>query len=109
MFLGKDRLNRERKTIKAMIALYCRAHHQPTADLCDQCRNLFDYAMQRIDKCPFRDDKPTCEKCPVHCYKPAMREEVHKVMRYSGPRMLLHHPIMVLMHYVDGRASGKDE
>jgi len=34
-----------------------------------------------------------------------MKEKVKKVMRYSGPRMLLHHPVLALHHAVDGFKS----
>ncbi len=36
-------------------------------------------------------------------YKPALRTKISKVMRYSGRRMLLHHPILALHHVFDGR------
>jgi hypothetical protein len=32
-----------------------------------------------------------------------MREKAKKVMRYSGPRMLLHSPGLALRHVFDGR------
>ena len=57
--------------------------------------------MQRLDHCRFKEDKYTCAKCPVHCYKPAMREKVRQVMRYSGPWMLVLHPVLTLLHYTD--------
>lgn len=95
------RLKRERQTIQTMIAIYCRGQHHTRADLCAECASLSAYAMQRIDKCPFQDDKPTCAKCPIHCYKPDMRERVRRVMRYSGPRMMLYHPVATFWHYYD--------
>lgn len=96
-------MNRELATIEAMIVLYCGAHHQPRARLCPGCRELLEYAEKRLGRCLFQDDKPTCGKCPVHCYAPAMRQKVVEVMRYSGPRMLLHHPLMALRHLLDGQ------
>ena len=39
---------------------------------------------------------------PVHCYAPARRQEIQAVMRYGGPRMLLHHPLMTLRHMMLG-------
>jgi len=57
--------------------------------------------MERIDECAFRAQKPACSKCSVHCYKPVMRERVRHVMRYAGPRMLVHHPILTILHYAD--------
>jgi aldehyde:ferredoxin oxidoreductase len=66
-----------------------------------ECQDLLDYAFYRIDHCPYEDEKPTCAKCPIHCYRPTMREEIRQVMRYAGPRMLLHHPILTLQHLSD--------
>ena len=39
--------------------------------------------------------------CPVHCYETTMRERVRQVMRYAGPRALLRHPVLVLLHLRD--------
>jgi hypothetical protein len=101
MKVNQNRLDRERYTIQLMMEIYCQKHHQPTNKMCDKCQGLFTYAMQRIDKCPFQIDKPTCAKCPIHCYKPEMRERVHQVMRYVGPRMIIYHPILAVLHTVD--------
>jgi hypothetical protein len=38
----------------------------------------------------------------MHCYKPAMREKIKDVMRYSGPRMSYRHPLLALFHFIDG-------
>lgn len=100
MFIEKDRMSRERQTIKFMIDIYCRGHH-PKGTLCRECEALLYYAMQRIEKCRFRSNKPACAKCPVHCYRPEMREQIRRVMRYSGPRMIIHHPVLAIWHYID--------
>ena len=73
----------------------------PVPSLCPQCQALLDYAHKRLEHCKFGEDKPSCTRCPVHCYKPAMREQIRQVMRYSGPRMLLHDPIMAIRHLWD--------
>lgn len=104
------RLAREEKTIAAMIALYCRDHHGTGASdagegLCPDCAELLDYARVRLDKCRYGAEKPTCAKCETHCYKPAMRERVREVMRYSGPRMLKKHPVLAVAHLVDGHKT----
>jgi len=96
------RIKREKETVQAMISLYCRAYHQPSGELCTDCQALSEYALLRIDRCPFNPDKPTCLNCPVHCYQVEMREKIRAVMRYSGPRMLLHHPILTVQHLIDG-------
>ena len=102
------RMKRESKTIQAMIRLYCRDHHGSGNALCPECKELRDYALIRLDRCPFREKKPTCAKCPVHCYKPDMREKVRTVMRYAGPRMLRRHPILAVLHLIDGYRKTPD-
>jgi hypothetical protein len=97
------RLAREWRTIATMIACYCRAHHATREALCPECRGLLDYATIRLERCRFGSEKPVCAKCPVHCYQPARREQVRKVMRYAGPRMVGRHPILSLRHWLDGR------
>jgi len=92
-----------------MIALFCRHNHAPDQDLCADCGELARYAAQRIDKCPFGEEKPTCANCSIHCYKPRARERVRAVMRYAGPRMLLRHPLLAIAHKLDGRREAPAE
>ena len=96
------RLLRELETIEAMTRIYCADHHgapHPCAD----CQALMTYASKRLAVCTYGEDKPVCAKCQIHCYGKAMREKVREVMRHSGPRMILRHPWLALMHVVDKR------
>ncbi|RQW83590.1 MAG: nitrous oxide-stimulated promoter family protein [Geobacter sp.] len=88
-----------------MARIFCRADHQTAEGLCPECRALLNYALERIDRCPYQGDKPVCSTCPIHCYQPAMREKVRQVMRYAGPRMLLRHPLLSVLHFL--RVRGK--
>jgi len=97
------RIEYEKKTVEKMIYLYCRLHKHTNHPLCDDCKQLLEYAHKRLDRCKFGNDKSTCRKCPVHCYKPDTREKMRAVMRFSGPRMILHHPIMAIKHLWDER------
>ena len=90
-------LSREAQTLTAMVSLYCRKNHGGKT-LCPECQNLQAYALERLERCKFGADKPTCQKCPIHCYKPEMREKIRQVMRFSGPRLMFYHPIMALRH-----------
>jgi hypothetical protein len=65
-------------------------------------RRLLDYATVRLERCRFGEAKPTCAKCPVHCYQPARREQVKRVMRYADPAMVLEHRVLALGHWLDG-------
>jgi hypothetical protein len=98
----RSRFEREKATLRAMIGLYCRDLHHSGDVLCEECAALLEYALARLDKCTFGADKPKCSDCTVHCYKPAMRERIRDVMRYSGPRMMVRHPVLALGHVVDG-------
>ncbi len=85
-----------------MIRMACRDWHGSTHGLCSECVTLQGFADFRLDRCPFEENKPTCSKCQIHCYKPEMRERIRAVMRYAGPRMYRRHPILTLYHLLDG-------
>ena len=97
------RIRREKRTVGAMIELYCSEEHGGAHPLCADCGELHDYAMQRLDHCPFGEAKTTCVNCAVHCYKPEMRARVRVVMRAAGPRMIWKHPVLAVRHVLDGR------
>jgi hypothetical protein len=89
----------ELKTISRMVSIYCQDMHTGGGkELCLECRQLLDYAEQRMDKCPLGEDKPVCSRCTVHCFKPKMRDSVKQVMRYSGPRMLWKSPVLTVRY-----------
>lgn len=105
---------KEQQVVEKMIFLYCRQNHAKNngyngrwkrgdADkriLCGDCQKLADYAKMRSEKCPFMEHKTFCSNCKVHCYQPYMREKIRQVMRFSGPRMILYHPILAVWHLV---------
>jgi hypothetical protein len=96
------RIERERRTITAMIGIYCRDHHGVgDAGLCPDCAELLRYAHQRLDVCVFGESKMPCNDCSVHCYSQARRGHIVEIMRYAGPRMPLRHPLLGLQHFWD--------
>ncbi len=96
------RMERERATVEVMIRRFCRDQHGDGSELCPRCRELLDYARYRLARCPFQEGKTTCGKCPVHCYKPGMRQRIQEVMRHVGPRMMLTNPLLSFRHFLDG-------
>jgi MinD superfamily P-loop ATPase len=88
----------EKKTVAAMVRIYCAEHQDGAGALCGTCAALQRYAHARLDACPYGADKPTCQACPIHCYKPAEREAMREVMRFAGPRMMLRHPWLSIVH-----------
>lgn len=82
------RVDHEKQVIKFMIEIYCRKKHKGSGEICNECRELLDYAHFRLSKCRFGDYKTTCGKCRIHCYKEDMREKVKDVMRQGGKKTI---------------------
>lgn len=111
---------REAQMVSQMIALWCRGHHGGghaveqagddgpvrvklglrTITLCPECAELQKYAIARIEHCPHMGTKTFCSACPSHCYRPAMREKIREVMRWSGPRMIRYRPVTAVRHAI---------
>jgi len=87
----------EMETVDSMIQIYCSDLHSRDS-LCVECAELKNYALLRLEYCRFGAAKPTCVKCPVHCYKPDMKERIRGVMRYAGPKMMIRHPWLAMVH-----------
>ena len=93
---NKSKADRDLAVIARFIEVFCQKSHEKHAagraaagigkgkgELCPECRDLLDYAAERLARCPM-DPKPKCKDCPVHCYKPQYRERIKEVMRFSG-------------------------
>lgn len=91
--------NKEIHLVHEMIRLYCTKNHKQ--DLCADCDELYSYAKKRIENCPMMETKTFCSQCKIHCYKPDMRQKIRDVMRFSGPRMLFHHPLLTISHGIE--------
>lgn len=108
MVRTEDKRERERKIVSQMISLYCRKKHHTRTALCSECTALDAYARERTDNCPFMETKTFCSNCKVHCYKPDMRAKIREVMRFSGPWMILYHPITAIRHVVESRKEKRN-
>lgn len=104
----EQKRKREKEIVSQMISLYCRKKHNTKKGLCAECEELDRYAKGRSDKCPFMETKTFCSNCKVHCYEPEMREKIREVMRFSGPRMIFHHPISAIRHLVETKKEKKN-
>ena len=93
---------KELEVVKLMIELYCHKNHKTKKhNLCPECQELYDYVIFRRGKCPFGENKPFCQNCKIHCYKPDMREKIRSVMRFSGPRIVFKHPVIATRHLIE--------
>lgn len=98
--MKQNRIAYEKRMIEKMIRLYCR-RKEGNRMLCADCRELLGYAFRRLDRCPFGEGKGPCKSCSVHCYRSDLRERMRIVMRFSGPRMLLFHPLDAIRHLLN--------
>ena len=61
--LAKKRSD-EKMLVSEMIALYCRKqHHTLRGSLCPECQQLHDYALARIEHCPFMETIAISRRC----------------------------------------------
>ena len=93
------KIEKEKRMVSFMIALYCRKK-EGNRELCAECAELEKYAHARLDRCKYGDQKTSCKRCPIHCYRPEMRERMRMVMRFSGPRMMWYAPVAALKHII---------
>ncbi len=99
--IDNTRLAKQQELVHYMITLYCKGKHATAKwQLCDSCLELAQYVDMRTASCPHGDSKPFCSHCKIHCYKSDMQCRIKDVMRYSGPRLLLHRPLSAVRHMV---------
>ena len=98
---------KEMEVVELMIRLYCRKKHKCREGLCEECNELLEYVKLHRSKCPWGDSKPFCSNCKIHCYKAEMRAKIKEVMRFSGPRMVLYHPIIAMSHLIETKKQRK--
>lgn len=105
-----DKRAQEKDTIRFMIELYCRKLHKEAGGakgkLCPECQELLEFNYQKIDRCPMMAEKTFCATCKIHCYPKERREQVRKVMKWAGPRMLIYNPKLAIKHIVDSKKKG---
>ena len=97
-YLKKSRRAREIETVETMIRMFCKAKHK-MGSLCPSCDYLVTDTKKKQELCPFGESKPVCSQCQVHCYQQKEREEIKKIMRFAGPRIIFRHPIMAMDHF----------
>lgn len=85
------------KTAETMLRIFCRAKHGKRP-LCPSCSELLAYVAERLEQCPLPEEHSSCFMCPDYCYNSDMRTKVKAVMIFSGPRILLYHPVLTFRH-----------
>ena len=87
-----------KRAMECMIGIYCKKEHG-SDNLCEECRELRDYAFGRIEECGNNISRTRCKGCPGQCYSGEMRERIEKVSESSMAGML-RHPFLYYRQYV---------
>ena len=106
--VAKESVREDIRTLAFFVRIYCDGNHadrprtphsSPAVDagaytqgvptLCAECSEHLTYGEARRVFCTL-DPKPFCAHCEVHCFKDSERAWNRQMMRYSGPRSLLH-------------------
>jgi len=112
-----EKIKKDIEVLAEFISLYCDAKHgnlprEPVKTagtvqaylgareitLCGECRALLLHAVSKRIICPY-DPKPSCKNCETHCYEPAYREKIRRVMKFSGMRMIKKGKLGLLKKY----------
>lgn len=98
----------EKALIQQMIGIYCKCKHKTKNGLCEDCSSLLEYSHLRINRCPFMESKTFCSNCTVHCFRNEQREQIKKVMVFSGKRMIFHHPLIAINHVIQVKKQKRE-
>ena len=101
-----SRIEREKRTIRKMVEIYCR-HHLNQVVMSEEWTLLAEYACQRLEHCQFGENKKPCGKCSIHCYAPQKRQQIREVMGWVGPRMMFYSPKDAIIHVWDSLMARK--
>ena len=103
------RIEQEKQVVTVMIGIYCKKKHKHKNGLCPDCEDLNAFAQKRLNNCRHGENKTFCSNCPTHCYAPKYKEKIKEVMRFSGPWMLLYHPVMAIKHLIEDIKQKKNK
>lgn len=101
------KIYKEVEVVDLMIDIYYKKQIKLDKNKKVEKEDLKNYCHFRLSKCPFKDNKPFCSNCKIHCYDKIHQDLIKKVMRYSGPRMLIYHPLLAFRHLIESSKNKK--
>lgn len=100
--IKKDKIEYEIEVINKMIDIFYKNKNHKEEYTNTEIDQLKDYCSSKIYNCPVILEKTFCSSCKIHCYDKDQRDLIKKVMKYSGPRMLFYHPVLLIKHLLLG-------
>ena len=98
---------REKRTVALMIRLYCRKKHGTKKIFVPNAKHFRSMRCSAVINAPLWKPRPfaltaVCIVTSRKCVK-----KIREVMRFSGPRMILHHPVMAVRHVIESKKEKK--
>ncbi|MBQ9690698.1 MAG: nitrous oxide-stimulated promoter family protein [Eggerthellaceae bacterium] len=106
----EKRIKQEKNILALMVYISCKGHNHKgrlAGGVCPECQDLIDYSFVKIGSCKKGLAKTFCSECDTNCYAPQERESIRQAMRYAGPRMIFHRPLMAIRHAYSMRKKNK--
>lgn len=97
--MSNQKIKKEKDVLNLMISIYCKKNHHQD-NLCPECQALQAYAFERLENCIHHENKDFCSFCLTHCYREQEREQIKKVMRFSGKRLFFYKPVYTSQHII---------
>jgi hypothetical protein len=94
---------KKKKVLEAMFDIYIKKNPKEK----DVADDLKKYSLARLEKCPNIEKDIYCKSCKIRCYSKENQEKIKKVMRFSGPRMIIYHPFMAFDHLISNIKNKK--
>lgn len=89
-----NRLNDKQKMLIAIFGVYQKYNKDTDLNL----EEIKSYSLKRLDNCIHIGEDIFCGFCEIQCFGDKYKKEIRSIMRFSGPRMILYHPIMAIRY-----------
>ncbi|MDY0234818.1 MAG: nitrous oxide-stimulated promoter family protein [Gudongella sp.] len=96
------KIKKEISILTTMIDIFYKNKNHREQYTTTEIEELKNYCKSRILNCPVILEKTFCSSCKIHCYDEKHRAFIKKVMKYSGPKMIFFHPILLIKHLLLG-------
>lgn len=104
--MGKE--DKDIKVVLDFIKIFCEKNHEGKEKilledsniwLCKECMDLALYAVKKRRICK-KNPKPPCKKCDTPCYSLKYKEQIRKIMKFSGIYYVKRGRLDYLYHYL---------
>lgn len=90
----KITIDYKKQLLDIMFDIYIKDHESEK----DSMESLRLYSHNRLENCQNKDKRNFCSSCSIRCFSKNRREDIKRVMKYSGPRLIFYRPLALLRH-----------